>query len=139
MLHARECREAFREDDEIIFAPDKYFAHYTSTRTRRDFISWKEYCPTRVKILPKDIAMKNTLYKNTEGILHRKCPDSIISLADKVLSTEGIFSYEILSFCVARNNRQGEKKFSGNAWSLAFYLKRKSFRIGSNYKTIMRG
>jgi len=86
-------REAFQTEDEIIFAPDKYLAHYISTVTGRSFISWKGYCPTHVKILPEDIAAKRTLYKGAEVLVHPECPAGVTSLADKVLSTEGICRY----------------------------------------------
>jgi quinolinate synthase len=89
----RIVREAFRKDDEIIFAPDQYLAHYISTQVGRDFISWKGYCPTHVKILPEDIAMKRELYKDAEVIVHPECPASVTSLADQVLSTEGMCRY----------------------------------------------
>ena len=89
----RIVREAFQKDDEIIFAPDQYLAHYISTQVGRDFISWKGYCPTHVKILPEDIAMKRALYKYAEVIVHPECPASVTSLADKVFSTEGMCRY----------------------------------------------
>jgi quinolinate synthase len=85
--------EIFHEDDEIIFVPDQYLAHYISTCTGRDFILWKGFCPTHVRIQPEDIAKQRTLYKNAEVIVHPECPASITSIADKVLSTEGMCRY----------------------------------------------
>ncbi|MEN6319635.1 MAG: quinolinate synthase NadA [Syntrophaceae bacterium] len=89
----RIVRDAFQKDDEIIFAPDQYLAHYISTQVGRDFISWKGYCPTHVKILPEDIATKRALYQGAEVIVHPECPASVTSLADKVFSTEGMCRY----------------------------------------------
>jgi quinolinate synthase len=86
----RVVREAFQREDEIIFAPDQYLAHYVSTQIGRDFIAWKGYCPTHVKILPEDIAMKRAVYPGAQVLVHPECPASVTSLADKVLSTEGI-------------------------------------------------
>ncbi len=86
-------REAFQPDDEIIFAPDQYLAHYISTVTGRSFISWRGYCPTHVRILPDDIAAKRALHPDAEVLVHPECPASITSVADKVLSTEGICRY----------------------------------------------
>jgi quinolinate synthase len=48
-------REAFREDEEIIFVPDKYLADYVSTQVGRTFITWKGFCPTHARILPEAI------------------------------------------------------------------------------------
>jgi len=89
----RIVQEAFRSDDEIIFAPDQYLAHYISTQVGREFISWKGYCPTHVKILPEDIAMKRTLHQGAEVIVHPECTPAVTDLADKVLSTEGMCRY----------------------------------------------
>ncbi len=89
----RIVREAFRSDDEIIFAPDQYLAHFISTQVGREFISWKGYCPTHVKILPEDIAMKRALHQGAEVIVHPECTPAVTSLADKVLSTEGMCRY----------------------------------------------
>jgi quinolinate synthase len=89
----RIVREAFRKEDEIIFAPDQYLAHYISTQVGRDFIFWKGYCPTHVKMLPEDVTIKRALYKGAEVIVHPECHASVTSLADKVLSTEGMCRY----------------------------------------------
>jgi quinolinate synthase len=86
----RVVREAFEHEDEIIFAPDQYLAHYVSTQVGRNFITWKGYCPTHVKILPEDITKKRRAYPGAEVLVHPECPASVTSLADKVLSTEGI-------------------------------------------------
>jgi quinolinate synthase len=86
-------REAFQEEDEIIFAPDQYLAHYISTKAGRDFITWRGYCPTHVKILPEDIAAKRALHSGAEVLVHPECPASITSIADKVFSTEGMCRY----------------------------------------------
>ena len=86
-------RGAFRSDDEIIFAPDQYLAHYISTQVGRDFISWKGYCPTHVKILPEDIARKRALYPDAEVMVHPECTPGVTKLADKVLSTEGMMRH----------------------------------------------
>ena len=89
----RIVREAFRNGDEIIFAPDQYLAHYISTQVGREFISWKGYCPTHVKILPEDIAAKRALHKGAEVIVHPECTPAVTGVADKVLSTEGMCRY----------------------------------------------
>ena len=89
----RIVREVFQRDDEIIFAPDQYLAHYISTQVGREFISWKGYCPTHVKILPEDIATKRAHYPGAEVLVHPECTPAVTGLADKVLSTEGMCRY----------------------------------------------
>jgi quinolinate synthase len=86
-------RDVFQQGNEIIFVPDQYLANYISTRTGRDFILWKGFCPTHVKILPEDIAAKRALYENAEVLVHPECSAGVTSIADKVLSTEGMCRY----------------------------------------------
>lgn len=97
----RIVAEAFRKDEEIIFVPDQYLAHYISTRVGRDFILWKGYCPSHIKILPEDIAEKRALYPHAEVIVHPECPPGVTSGADQVLSTEGMCRY-----CKSSENRE---------------------------------
>lgn len=85
--------EAFRADDEIIFVPDQYLAGYIAKRAGREFILWKGFCPSHVKILPEDIAREKVLHKNAEVLVHPECPANITSIADQVLSTEGMCRY----------------------------------------------
>jgi quinolinate synthase len=89
----RIVREAFRSDEEIIFAPDQYLGHYISTMVGRDFIYWKGYCPIHVGILPEDIAGKRALYPDAEILVHPECTPAVTGLADRVLSTEGMIRY----------------------------------------------
>jgi quinolinate synthase len=86
-------REAFRADDEIIFVPDQYLAGYIAKRAGREFILWKGFCPSHVKILPEDIERERALHKNAEVLVHPECPASITCIADQVLSTEGMCRY----------------------------------------------
>jgi len=89
----RVVRDAFNNDDEIIFAPDQYLAHYISTRVGREFIKWEGFCPTHMKILPEDIERNRGLHPGVEVIVHPECRAVVTDIADKVLSTEGMIRY----------------------------------------------
>jgi quinolinate synthase len=127
----RIVREVFQKDDEIIFAPDQHLAHYVSTQVKRNFIIWKGYCPAHLKILPEDIAMKRVLYKDAEVIVHPECPASVSSLADKVLSTEGM--------CKCINVSETKEFIIGTEIGILHRLKKenpgKSFYPASNWAT----
>ncbi|KJJ85930.1 quinolinate synthetase complex, A subunit [Candidatus Omnitrophus magneticus] len=83
----------FKEDDEIIFVPDKYLALYTASQIKRKFIFWHGYCPSHAKILSEYILEKKKLYPNAEVLVHPECRPEITELADKVLSTGGMSKY----------------------------------------------
>jgi len=89
----RVVREAFDKDDEIIFAPDQYLAHYVSSRSGRQFIRWHGFCPTHLKILPEDIERERMRHPGVEVLVHPECRAEVTDIADRVLSTEGMVRY----------------------------------------------
>ena len=84
--------ESIREP-EIIFVPDKYLAHYVSTKTEKKIIPWNGFCPTHVKILPEHILQQKKLHPEAEVMVHPECTPPVIALADEVLSTGGMCRY----------------------------------------------
>ena len=86
-------REAFQQDDDIIFVPDQYLADYMARCAGREFILWKGFCPSHVRILPEDIARERTFHPDAEVIVHPECAPGVTDLADQVLSTEGMCNY----------------------------------------------
>jgi len=86
-------REAFSEDEEIIFVPDKYLANHVSTQLGREFITWKGFCPTHARILPEAIEEQIRLHPGAEVMVHPECRPGVIALADQVLSTGGMCAY----------------------------------------------
>jgi quinolinate synthase len=86
-------REAFKKDDEIIFAPDQYLAHYVGKKAGREFIKWKGFCPTHLKILPEDLERERKLHPGVEVIVHPECRAEVTEIADRVMSTEGMIRY----------------------------------------------
>lgn len=81
------------DSSEVIFVPDKYLAHYTSSRVRKKFIIWDGYCPTHIKILPEDILRERALHPQAEVMVHPECIPAVTALADQVLSTGGMCKY----------------------------------------------
>lgn len=81
------------KSQEIIFTPDKYLAHYVSSKTSKKIIPWNGYCPSHVKILPEDILKAKHSHPGAEVIVHPECTPEVIELSDKALSTEGMCKY----------------------------------------------
>ena len=86
-------REAFAKDEEIIFVPDKYLAHYVASQAGRDFITWKGFCPTHARILPEAIVEQKRLHPQAKVIVHPENRPEVIALADAVLSTGGMSTF----------------------------------------------
>jgi quinolinate synthase len=84
---------ALKNDDEVIFVPDMHLADYVAQETGREFIIWKGYCPSHVKILPEDIIRLKAENKDAVVLVHPECPGSVRKLADKILSTETMCAF----------------------------------------------
>lgn len=84
---------SLKDEQEIIFVPDKYLANYVSAKTGRKIIPWNGYCPTHVKILPEDIIKAKDTHPQAKVVLHPECTPEVIALADEVLSTDGMCRY----------------------------------------------
>lgn len=78
---------------EILFVPDQYLGSYVATKTGRQLILWPGYCPTHMKIHPKDIIQQRQKYPQAKVVVHPECRAEVIALADEVLSTGGICRY----------------------------------------------
>ena len=86
-------REAFGEDEEIIFVPDRHLANYVSAQLGRKFIPWKGFCPTHARILPEALEKQIKLHPEAEVMVHPECSAAVIALADQVLSTGGMCAH----------------------------------------------
>lgn len=86
-------RKMLESYDEIIFVPDKHLGHYVSQQVGREFILWNGFCPTHARILPEDVLKQKELHPKAIVLAHPECPDELLRLADKILSTEGMCRY----------------------------------------------
>ena len=86
-------KEAFKEDEEVIFVPDKNLARYTKRETGHDFIIWDGYCPIHAAMTEVDVARAREAYPDADLIVHPECSPAVIDLADGVYSTSGMSKY----------------------------------------------
>jgi len=84
-------------EKEIIFVPDRNLALYVAAHTQKKIIPWNGYCPTHHLILPGDILLEKEEHPEALVLVHPECRPDVVSLADKVLSTEGMLKYARLS------------------------------------------
>ncbi|MCM8773155.1 MAG: quinolinate synthase NadA [Candidatus Omnitrophica bacterium] len=85
--------KALKDEEEIIFVPDKYLAHYVSRKTNRNFIVWQGYCPVHANISVEEVKRQKLLHPSAVVLVHLECSPDVIELADEVLSTEGMCKY----------------------------------------------
>lgn len=84
---------ALKNEQEIIFVPDKYLADYVSKKSGRRLITWHGFCPTHVKILPEDLKREQKFHPQAKVMVHPECLPSVVALADAVLSTSQMAKY----------------------------------------------
>ena len=82
--------EKLPEGREILFVPDQYLGHYTSTKTGREMILWPGFCSTHIRIKSQDIIRLKREHPQAKVVVHPECRPDVIALADEVLSTGGI-------------------------------------------------
>lgn len=83
--------QSIMDSNEIIFVPDKYLGHYTSTIVKdKKFILWDGFCPTHARILPEHIIEAKAKHPKAIVMIHPECRPETIAEADKVLSTGGM-------------------------------------------------
>lgn len=86
-------REAFSEEDEIIFVPDKYLGAYAAKKANRNVILWHGYCASHLKILPQHVQKQKELHPQAKVMVHPECNAEVSNMADAVVSTSGMLKY----------------------------------------------
>lgn len=85
---------SIKDAEEIIFVPDKYLGMYAQSKVKgKKFIFWEGYCPTHMRILPRDIEKLKAEHPAAKVMVHPECRPEVIALADEVLSTEGMINF----------------------------------------------
>lgn len=86
--------QSLKDTKEIIFVPDKFLGHYTSTQVKdKKFILWQGFCPTHARILAQHIKAVKEKHPGAKVIIHPECRPETLALADEVLSTGGMIKY----------------------------------------------
>lgn len=78
----------------VIFTPDENLGEYVKRFVKnKDIVLWPGFCPTHLGINAADILALKNRHPDAEIIAHPECDFSIIDIADKVASTEGMVKY----------------------------------------------
>ncbi len=85
------------EADRIIFIPDWNLGQYLASKTGKEIISWKGYCPTHKGITLGDVLMKRHEAPDCEIIVHPECRPEVVAAADYVYGTGGMIRHAKMS------------------------------------------
>ena len=81
------------KENRILFVPDENLGRYLESKTKKEFILWKGFCPTHYNLLPEDILKAKKEHPEAKVLVHPECRLSVIDLADEALSTNGMLEY----------------------------------------------
>ncbi len=81
------------KENKILFVPDEHLGRYLESKTKKEFILWKGFCPTHYNLLTKDILKAKEKHPQAKILVHPECRLSVIDLADEALSTNGMLEY----------------------------------------------
>ncbi|MCD6573844.1 MAG: quinolinate synthase NadA [Thermoplasmata archaeon] len=77
----------------VIFIPDENLGKYVKRFVDKEMILWPGFCPTHQAISPEDIENERKKHSDAIVMAHPECTPSVIDMADKVASTEGMVNF----------------------------------------------
>ena len=80
-------------DNEIIFTPDRNLGQYVARFSSKKFHFWDGYCPTHERLKPEAVTALKKSHPEALFICHPECNPAVVSLADHVCSTSGMYDY----------------------------------------------
>lgn len=79
------------DSKQVLFVPDRGLGSYVASQLPdKEIICYMGYCPTHMRILPKDITAMKEQYPDAEVLVHPECHMEVIKMADHVGSTSVI-------------------------------------------------
>lgn len=79
---------------EVLFVPDTYLGKWVEAQLDGVKVTtFNGFCPTHLRITPKDIEHSRTKYPNAKILAHPECHFKVSALADFVGSTKAIMDY----------------------------------------------
>jgi len=81
------------ENDEIVFATDRYMGLYIASNTEKKIILGEAYCPPRTRIIPENVMDLKEKHPDARVLVSPQCRPEIIKMADEVFDTKGMYEY----------------------------------------------
>ncbi|MDZ4184770.1 MAG: quinolinate synthase NadA [Desulfuromonadales bacterium] len=80
-------------EPEVILIPDRNLGRYIAERTDKICHIWDGYCPTHERLDVIEVMAAKTAHPSALFLAHPECPPEILSLADHICSTSGMYEY----------------------------------------------
>lgn len=83
------------KDQPIIFGPDRNLGRYVAQKTGRELVLWNGACMVHEIFSQHRILKLKNQHPQAKFIAHPECEEAILSMADYIGSTTGLFKYTI--------------------------------------------
>lgn len=77
----------------ILFLPDRNLAAWVAGNTAKNIIPWDGDCYVHEEISGDSVSLMKTQHPQAKVLVHPECRTDVLSLADAVLSTEGMLTW----------------------------------------------
>ena len=79
---------------DVLFVPDTYLGNFVKSKLNGEvnIIAYPGYCPTHLRITPKDVLEMKAKYPDAKVLAHPECHSEVVKLADFVGSTTAIMN-----------------------------------------------
>lgn len=92
--NAVKVLESLPTDKPILFVPDMNLGHWAAQQARRDVIVWHGYCPIHQwGFNEAEVLELKAKYPQHKLLVHPECDESVVQLADEVMSTGGMMKW----------------------------------------------
>jgi quinolinate synthase len=80
-------------EERVYMIPDKNLSHYVSLGTKKKMEWWDGFCPTHQRLKPEEVLRAKRESPGSVFVCHPECSPEVVSLADFVCSTSGIYRF----------------------------------------------
>ncbi|MFQ5901597.1 MAG: quinolinate synthase NadA, partial [Thermodesulfobacteriota bacterium] len=77
----------------VLMVPDKNLAQYVARSVDKEVIWWEGFCPTHHILRPEEVLRCKERYPHALFVCHPECTPEVVSLADHVCSTSGMYKF----------------------------------------------
>lgn len=77
----------------VYMIPDKNLSHYVSLSSKKKMEWWGGFCPTHERLKPEEVIKAKEDNPGAVFVCHPECSPEVVSLADHVCSTSGMYKY----------------------------------------------
>lgn len=92
--NAVKVLESLPADKPILFVPDMNLGHWAAQQAQREVIVWHGYCPIHQwGFNEAEVLELKAKYPQHKLLVHPECDESVVQLADEVMSTGGMMKW----------------------------------------------